>query len=353
MKWILGIVLGLVVVVAILAFVFRGLIGFMVFRASVKPEASFAETSAPAPPAYSVERHWAALPWRDDQADDTPAGVQDGQDTASVDVFFVHPTTFIEDSGWNAPMGHEAADAFVEDFVLRGQASAFNGSARVFAPHYRQAQIYAFFALEDGGWDALELAYSDVEAAFDHYLDAHNDGRPFILAGHSQGALHTRWLLERKISGTPLAERMVAAYPIGYYFAETELDEAMPDIPVCDKADQTGCLVTWNATGPGYQSFEPTTGMVCVNPLNWSADGTPAGFDTNAGALSTATDELLPAVADAHCEDGRLFVSEIRTDAFDDLPMQLGPGNYHLLDYALYWSNLRENVAARIDAFRQ
>ncbi len=353
MKWFLGIVLGLVVLLAVLAFMFRGLIGFMVFRASVKPEASFAETTAPAPPDYGNEGHWAALPWHEDKADHTPAGAVDGQEAASVDVFFVHPTTFIENSGWNAPMGHAAADEFVDGFVMRGQASAFNGSARVFAPRYRQAQFYSFLALEDGGWDALELAYSDVEAAFEHYLAEYNDGRPFILAGHSQGALHTRWLLERKISGTPLAGRMVAAYPVGYYFKQVELADSLPDIPVCASADETGCLVTWNTTGPGYRSFEPTTGMVCVNPLSWTTDETQAGFEANLGAMSSARGEVIPQAADARCRDGRLFVSEIRTDAFDDMPMDLGPGNYHLLDYALYWSNLRENVATRAGAFAQ
>ncbi|NBC20760.1 MAG: DUF3089 domain-containing protein [Alphaproteobacteria bacterium] len=352
MKWFVGVLLGGVVILAILAFMFRGLVGFMIFRASVKPQAGFAETAAPAPPDYAKSADWAALPWREDMADYTPDGVTDRQDEAAVDVFFVHPTTFIENSGWNAPMGHEAADELVDDFVLRGQASAYNGSARVFAPHYRQAQIYAFFSLEEGGQEALELAYSDVEAAFDHYLDQYNEGRPFILAGHSQGALHVRWLLERRISATPLAGQLVAAYPVGYYFPAAELAESLPDIPVCTSGEQTGCLVTWNATGKGYRSFEPTTGMVCVNPLNWKSDGSRAGFDANLGAMSTERNGVIAQAADARCQDGRLFISEIRTDAFDDLPMDLGPGNYHLLDYALYWSNLRENVARRVEAFR-
>ncbi|MEO1015530.1 MAG: DUF3089 domain-containing protein [Pseudomonadota bacterium] len=352
MKWVIWILAGLVAVLAIGGFVFRDMIAFMMFRASVKPPAAFAETTPPAAPDYANPDHWAALPDRADNADYTPEGVADGQAGAPADVFFIHPTTYIEGSGWNAPMGHEAADEFVDDFVMTGQASAFNGAARIFAPRYRQAQIYAFFALEDGGEEALELAYADVEAAFDHYLQHHNQGRPFIIAGHSQGGLHARTLLERRVSGTALKERLVAAYPIGYFIERDEMAAAMPDIPVCGAAGETGCLVTWNATGDGYRSFQPLENMVCVNPLTWTADDTQGGFEANLGALDQAEDGLIEGAADARCDGGKLHVSEIRTDAYDDQPVNMGRGNHHLLDYALYWSNLRANAAERVAAFQ-
>ncbi len=346
--WITG---GLIAVLAIAGFLFKDAIGFFVFRAAMKPPATFAETNPPAAPDYTNADHWAALPGRDDPADFTPSDVSDAQAEAMADVFFIHPTTFIESSGWNAPMGHEAADTFVNDFVMRGQASAYNGSARVFAPHYRQAQIYAFFVLDGEGADALELAYSDIEAAFDHYLENHNDGRPFMIAGHSQGALHARWLLERRINGTPLQDQLVAAYPIGYYFDQDEIAETMPDIPVCQSADQTGCFVTWNATGKGYRAMFPIENSVCVNPLTWTTDTTQAGFEANRGALVLANESVESGVADARCEGGRLHISEVRSDSYDDAPMSMGPGNYHLYDYAFYWSNLRENVSTRTEAF--
>ena len=351
-KWILGGLVAIVAVLAILGFVFRDTMALMAFRAAVEPDMAFAEAEPPAVPDYTLQAHWAALPDRDDNADYTPPGETSGQAGASVDVFFIHPTTYFDKSGWNAPMGDQVADDFIREFVLRGQASAYNGSARVFAPHYRQAQIFAFLALEDGGWDALELAYSDVETAFDTYLAEHNDGRPFIIAGHSQGALHARWLLERRISGTPLTSQLVAAYPIGYFMKQAELDETLPDIPVCGSAGQTGCLVTWNATGDGYRPAEPTDGMVCVNPLNWSNGNEVAGFEANLGALSLTEESLESGVADGQCRNGVLYVSEIRSTALDDQPFDMGTGNYHLLDYALYWKDIRENVAERIAAYQ-
>lgn len=247
-------------------------------------------------------------------------------------------------------MGDKPSGNWVDNAVMPGQASVFNGKTRVFAPRYRQAQIYAFFALEEGGNDALELAYSDIAAAFEHYLAEYNDGRPFIVAGHSQGALHTRWLLERRISGTKLHGQLVAAYPIGYPMRADELHVTMADIPVCQSAVQTGCLVTWNTIGDGYRAFQPTQGQVCVNPLTWTNDNTQGGFTDNMGALSIAAKAVMPGVADARCENGMLHVNEIRTDVYDELP-NMGKGNHHLLDYALFWSNIRENVSARVDAF--
>ena len=347
LAWIVG---GLIAVALLVGFIYRDSVMLMAFKAFVKPATSFAETPPPPAPDYSNPQHWAALPDREDAADFTPEGISDGQADAAVDVFFVHPTTFLSSTGWNAPMGDLASANWVDNAVMPGQASVFNGTARVYAPRYRQAQIYAFFALEEGGNDALELAYTDIEAAFEHYLAEYNNKRPFIIAGHSQGSLHVRWLLERKISGTPLRERMVAAYPVGYPMVIAELAESIPDIPVCESATQTGCLITWNTISDGYRPLIPVEGQVCVNPLTWTADGAPGAFRDNEGALSIASKKIMPGVADGVCENGMFHITEIRTDAYDELP-NMGKGNHHLLDYALYWSNIRRNVADRAAVF--
>ncbi len=54
--------------------------------------------------------------------------------------------------------------------------------------------------------------------------------------------------------------------------------------------------------------------------------------------------------ADARCDNGWLYVSEIRTDVYDDLP-NMGKGNHHLIDYSLFWANIRKNVIDRVTAF--
>lgn len=346
------IVATLLAVTVVSGFIFWDVLKFVAFRAYVKPAATFAQTAPPQAPDYAKSEHWAALPHRADAADFVPDGFSDGQAKAGVDVFFIHPTTYLSSAGWNAPIGYEPADNWVRNAVLPGQASAFNGDARVYAPHYRQAQIYAFFDLEGDGNDALELAYLDITAAFEQYLKEYNNGRPFIVAGHSQGALMARWLLERRISGTPLVKSLVAAYPVGYPMSAPELNKSIPDIPICAAATQVGCLVTWNTISEGYRALMATQDLVCVNPLTWTNDGTPAGFEDNAGGLSIALKSVIPGVVDAQCKNGMLHVREIRTDVYDDLP-SMGKGNHHLIDYALYWSNIRINVGERIDAYNK
>ena len=83
--WVLG---GLIVVLVITGFIYRDLLMLTVFRASVKPATTFAETTPPPAPNYFNRDHWAALPDREDGADFTPADVTDGQAQARVDVFF-------------------------------------------------------------------------------------------------------------------------------------------------------------------------------------------------------------------------------------------------------------------------
>jgi len=109
-------------------------------------------------------------------------------------------------------------------------------------------------------------------------------------------------------------------------------------------------MVSWNTIGDGYRALQPTRGMVCVNPLTWTHDGAYGQFEDHSGALSKKSETLMMGVADAQCDNGMLYVSEIRTDVYDYLPY-MGKGNHHLLDYALYWSNIRKNVIDRVKAF--
>ncbi|GIR73695.1 MAG: hypothetical protein CM15mP76_04220 [Prochlorococcus sp.] len=77
------------------------------------------------------------------------------------------------------------------EIMLGNQASAFNGSCNIYAPEYRQATYFSFFDKDDNGKKALDLAYEDIENAFNYFLEFFNNGKPFIIAAHSQGALHS------------------------------------------------------------------------------------------------------------------------------------------------------------------
>src|SRR3546814_8134581 len=98
----------------------------------------------------------------------TPAGVTtDGSGQAAI--FFIHPTSYLERSKWNAPLDDkESADR--ARLFIQGQASAFNNAGQIWAPRYRQATFGAFLTGKKEAQMALGAAYRDVAAAFD-YLD--------------------------------------------------------------------------------------------------------------------------------------------------------------------------------------
>jgi hypothetical protein len=296
-------------------------------------------------------------------------GVQDLQASASVDVFFVHPTTYYKRERWNQPLDDAAANQLTDLFVLRAQASVFNSCCRIYAPRYRQATSYSFMDHSGSGAAALELAYHDVERAFDYYISNYNHGRPFILAGHSQGSLHVRTLLEKRISGSALRKRLVVAYPIGWSIDAVAMAAVVPDVPVCRSAEQTSCVASWNAIGPKAERFGDTRQTICVNPLTWRADDVAAPRTLNIGAVGyagtfqgrladlrslpqefiDARPVLETAVADAQCVDGMLLVTQIHSQLYAARPM--GRDNYHIYDYSLFHMNLRRNAQMRVAQF--
>ena len=146
---------------------------------------------------------WAAGPFGPGAAATVPHGASPAAQPA-VDVFYVHPTTSKSRKVWNQDMADAAENRWVDESVVARQASVFSDCCRVFSPRYRAATAKAF-ASPAGRDAAFALAYSDIERAFDWYLAHENQGRPFIIAGHSQGAFHMATLLERRIDGTPAA----------------------------------------------------------------------------------------------------------------------------------------------------
>jgi len=246
----------------------------------------FSEVEAPEILDYSLAANWAALPTVEDGADVLPEGFEDGQATAQVDVFFVHPTTFMyTDSGWNAGPNDAIALDITTDKVLPNQASVFNGVGRIYAPHYRQAHLKSYFNLQSGGYEALLLAYSDVRRAFLYYLEHYNEGRPFILASHSQGTTHSIVLIDELIDGKALQEQLVAAYLIGMPVPK----DTFQVLPPCDAPGDFGCYSSWCTYVKG---FEPKTydsffkGANVTHPISWKLnDSTYNALDEHKGIL--------------------------------------------------------------------
>lgn len=349
------------------SWLYRDEISMLMAFNKLKPAHRFSAESTPASPDYSQPSSWAALAEREDSVDALEdVAVMEQQTRAAVDVFFIHPTTYFGTANWNQPVDDARVNQLTDMFVMRGQAAAFNSCCRIYAPRYRQATIYSFIDNAGSGQAALAIAYSDVERAFDYFLQRYSQDRPFVLAAHSQGSVHLRTLLEKRITGTPLRNRLVAAYAIGFSLDAQQLAKSVPDVPVCQSAEQTGCLVSWNAVGPEAQSFADTRNNICVNPLTWKTDGAPAAASLNLGGVSypgkfagtladlkelpqdfiDAKPVVEPGVADAQCVDGMLLVREIHSTHYSSRPM--GRDNYHVYDYHLFAMNLRKNAELRV-----
>jgi hypothetical protein len=326
--------------------------------AAIFPDVDFAASPVPAAPDYADPAAWTAHAGRADSADVAPEGLHAVDPArALADVFYVHPTTYLG-SHWNGPVDDAALNAQTDELATLIQASAFNGCCAVYGPRYRQANGEAFVRRGPDGEAAIELAYGDVRRAFGFFLEHSSRGRPFLLAGHSQGSVLAARLLEREIAGTPLAERLVAAYLIG---GAVNLDETA-GVPPCDAPDATGCLVAWNARGLRFVSnpldFHFEGRRLCVNPLSWRHDEVYAGRELNQGAvfLHAGGRTPLPEFADAQCREGVLRISRMGRPPRDlmsrILDYVIGPENYHPIEYQVFYMNLRSNAEQRVAAYR-
>ncbi|PHI18806.1 hypothetical protein CEQ90_16255 [Lewinellaceae bacterium SD302] len=306
----------------------------------------------PPAPDYGQDIYWAALPTKDDQADMTPDGLDDRQSATIADVFYVHPTIYMDtrkgNDKWNANLGDEKLNENVDDSAIKNQASIFNAAGRVYAPRYRQAHLNVFRQRgSEVAEGALDLAYGDVLAAFDYYLQNYNDGRPIIIASHSQGTVHcARLLKDRFLDNDSLRGQLVAAYLIGMPVPA----DIFSRIPVCEEADQTGCFVSWRTFRNDYvPKREEQVEVAVVNPLNWSTEKevyVPAS--ANKGGVLYNFNKILPELVDAEIRGNLLYVKKPKF--FGDIFFTRK--NYHIGDLNLFWVNVRENAVERVEAWR-
>lgn len=330
------------------------------------PKGHFEAAAAGSGPDYSRESSWVARPgMTDDPALWLPDGVS--QATAGkAAVFFIHPTTYLNNDRWNAPLSAGGDSAWRTNLFVQSEASAFNSSGEVWAPHYRQAAFGAFLLDTADARSALDFAYADVSAAFDEFVKQSGD-RPIILAGHSQGALHLIRLLRERIAGKPIAKRLIAAYVVGWPIDRSS-DLPALGLPACATPSETGCVLSWMSFGdPANPSlildeWKRTRGLtgggraqkniLCVNPISGIRDGAARPQD-NPGTLVPSADfrsaTMLQHAVGAACRKGLLIVD-------GDIPAYVPPplpgNNFHVYDYALFWGAIRRDSQRRLAAWR-
>jgi len=316
---------------------------------------SFGASKQPPLPDYSNAAHWAALPQKSDFADQVPnKTVTNNQATADIDVFFVYPTLFLgkpsNEFTWNADVNDSLLNKRIDESAILNQASVFNGSCRIYAPRYRQAHIVSFFTDDkESGKASLELAYKDVKRAFEYYLEHYNQGRPFIIAGHSQGTQHAGKLVKELVEGTPLQKQLVAAYLVGMPVPPDYFET----LPVCDDPGDVNCFLSWATYQKGYYppnyksaGFEKS---VCVNPLSWKTDSVAVGRANNLGGISWKFNKVIKRINGAQVNHGILWIDKPHVPGRSFIHMD----NYHVADYNLFWFNIRENLKLQVENFKK
>ena len=251
----------------------------------------------PAPaPDYSKESAWLCLPGRGDTCSTPLAttalnpngygsnGPSSVARNPAIDCFYVYPTVS-RDPGMNSDLKVDQSEKLAAEL----QFARFASVCRPFAPVYRQmtiSSIAAFAAGADIAGPAM-LAYSDVLAAWRNFIRTRNNGRPYVVIGHSQGSALLIQLIANEIEKDPaVARRMKLAIIAGYNVLVPQGKLVGGDFkttPLCSRPGETGCVITWvsfrekNVPPPGAifgYSARPGMTVGCVNPArpgsrNW------------------------------------------------------------------------------------
>ena len=351
-----------------------------------------------ASPAYTSDANWLCLPGRKDVCS-TPLGTtalnpngygsvgrNDIADNPPVDCFYVYPTVS-SDSGMNSDLqpGRE------EKLAAEAQFARFASVCRPFAPMYRQMTLGSVAAYAAGAdiTQAGLLAYRDVRDAWRNYIQTRNNGRPFVLIGHSQGSLMLGQLIAREIETSPaIAKRMKLAILPGYNLLVPQgrlVGGTFKRTPLCSREGQTGCVMSWvsfrerNLPPPGAifgYAAQPSMTVGCVNPAhpgsrNWelldSYWFTRSTLPVPGGPIRWSTDGAPPTsyvrtegLVSARCvNDGARGYLSVRTNAdpkdkrTDRIGGEVGllgmflPGwGMHLADVAIAQGDLLRQVGA-------
>lgn len=301
-------------------------------------------------PNYASLNYWASHPWKTDPADNIPAPIDQTIKDSLADVFFIHPTTYTEPgmpAGWNAHIDDETLNKKTDEGAILYQASVFNEHCRIFAPRYRQANLKAFFTTDtESAGKAFDVAYEDVKSAFVYYLQNYHNGKPIIIASHSQGTLHAGRLLKEFFENKPLAKKLVCAYIIGLPVFTDYFKQLKP----CTDSSATGCIISWRTFKEGYIPgfvMKEKEKAIVTNPLTWKIDETFAPGSLNSGGILRDFNKVIPGLVHAQVHGNVLWVNKPRFFGSVFLTMN----NYHIADYNLFYTNIRRNVKTRIQSY--
>ena len=286
------------------------------------------------------------IPKAPDYSDATMWVTADGDpDGTGADVFYV-VSTWEED--WTTADGRVCHYADVwnpehrEHMAVKENdkvAAYMSPGNRFFAPFYRHTTIDAWVTQnEDTLMRRARLAMDDVCTAFD-YFQAHRDqSRPLVIAGFSQGGLAVVELLKHIDDDT--YSQLAAAYVLGYKVTKADMAQCSHIRPAEGETD-TGVTICYN-TVKDVKYIKPiiSASDICINPVNWRTDATPATLH------DTITVSVSP-------EYHVLVVNGYSGSEYAPCKDLLNVGDIHSCEPWLYSECLAKNIAVRARKWRE
>ena len=234
---------------------------------------------------------------------------------------------------------HNATHRANMDKEISRVADYMGEAGDFYSPYYRHITIDGWATLnEDTINNRFRVAFSDVRAAFDTFLERRPDpDRPFVLAGFSQGGKAVVELL--KTMPAEVARRLVAAYVLGYKVTPADT-LATENIRPARGATDTGVTICYNSVSD-VRYIQPVVAApcaMCINPVNWRTDATPA----------TLHDTITVSVSPEHHV---LVVKGYSGSEYQPILGFLNVGDFHSAEPWLYEECLRENIRARVEEY--
>lgn len=297
-----------------------------------------------------------------------------------IDCFYIYPTV---DLNVLPGLHQDLQDKSAPYKTIGIQAARLSEVCRVFAPLYRQVTIGTYVTQSSERSLCFDVAYDDVRRAFDSYLQNDNQGRGFVIFGHSQGGQITSRLLRERIEpDAAVRARLVGAFPIGWTIgtdAGMSTGGSFKSIPVCKTRSELGCVMGFRSYAAG-NSF-PSDGVevregsvdVCTLPPDPALAQTtlsrsyfPSDLDSGgkfpASIASQAPYVLYRRMYKARCVsqgDRKALEVSLAKEAGDTRPNPLdfsslilsGTSGTHIMDVQFTEGDLIDAIAAKSAAY--
>jgi hypothetical protein len=213
-------------------------------------------------------------------------------DNPKFDCFYVYPTVDLTTNGNMTDLSN------ITDVLdpLIAQAAPFSQLCEIYAPLYRQVAFVPTATASDAGADSGaadlltspggSLALGDVRAAFSYYLQHFNQGRKFVIMGHSQGSIMLAAMMKTDVDPMPIRSQMISALLIGggtTVAPGQNVNGTFKNIPTCTKPADVGCMIAYStydvASPPGANALfgkSPDGNQVaCTDPGPLSGSSGP------------------------------------------------------------------------------